>query len=567
MEGRLKLLISLFGLLLVLVAEGSFAHNPNLEAFKVYSNGACTTEVPLCSRLGVKKLMEGGNAMDAAIASTICIGIINSFSSGIGGGGFMLIKGPGAKGVLDMIDFRETAPRSLSASDLNVMAGESPKGLKVGIPGEILGLYEAHKKYGKLPWRELFQENIVIARGFSASSQLVKKINKLRDYILSDPGLREIYTRNGVLLREGDTVVRENYAKTLEIIMKRPESFYTGSLADLIVKAVRKNGGLIDKRDLEEYKVMHRNVVEGKYRDYKVYTTNLPTSGPLVLRALNILERYDLKKLKADSLRNRSFNHIHLLIEVLKFAMARRGELGDPAFLPRWEEIVREIVSKKSAEEAYRKINLGKVLDIKEYGMKTAGIEDHGTTHINVIDKDNMAVLITSSVNLEFGAKFMDPETGIVFNDTIDDFYIPYTKYTHEKHPNGVEGGKRSFSSISPILLLKEDEILALGAAGGIRIPTSVISTIFHLETGESLRDAIMETRIHNHLSPNTTFVEYNILKDLERYLTGAGHKIEKSLQNTIFTSVQGILLKKVGGNRIIHAVSDPRKGGEAFGY
>ncbi|AFN83059.1 gamma glutamyltranspeptidase [Encephalitozoon romaleae SJ-2008] len=511
--------------------------------------------------------MEGGNAMDAAIASTICIGIINSFSSGIGGGGFMLIKGPGTNGVLDMIDFRETAPRNLSDSGLSGMGGANEKGLKVGVPGEILGLYEAHKKYGKLPWRELFRENIMIARGFPASNLLVKKINKLKSYITSDPGLRDIYTRNGVLLKEGDIVARENYAKTLEIIMRHPESFYTGSLADLIVKAVRKKGGLIDKRDLEEYKVIHRDVIEGRYHDYKVYTTNLPTSGPLVLKALNIFEKYDLKKLKADSLRNGNFNHMHLLIEVFKFAMARRGELGDPAFLPGWEEIVKEIISKKSAEEAYRKINLGKVLDIKEYGMKTKGTEDHGTTHINVIDKDNMVVLLTSSINLEFGAKFMDPETGVVFNDTIDDFHISHARDVHSKHPNNVEGGKRSFSSMSPILLLKEDEILAIGAAGGIRIPTSVISTIFHLGTGENLREAIIETRIHNQLSPNITFVEHNIPKALERYLISIGHRIEKSLQNTIFTSVQGIFLKSVGGNRIIQAVSDPRKEGEAFGY
>ncbi|UYI27921.1 gamma-glutamyltranspeptidase [Encephalitozoon cuniculi] len=565
MQGRLKLCASLLGFLLAPVLKGDPSRNPGPGALEVYSNGACSTEVPLCSRIGVKKLVEGGNAMDAAIASAICVGIINSFSSGIGGGGFMLIKGPGTSNAFDMIDFREVAPKNLSADKLSEAGGTGA--LSIGVPGEIHGLYEAHKKYGRLPWRDLFPENIEVSRGFPASNQLVKRINKLKDYIISDPGLREIYTRNGELLREGETVVRENYARTLEIIMDHPESFYMGHLADLVVKAVRERGGILDKKDLEEYRAVYRDVLEGRYRDYKVYTTGLPTSGLLVLKALNIFEKYDLRKLKADSLKSGGFNHIHLLIEVFKFAMAGRGELADPAFLPGWEEIVYETVSKDAAEEAYHKINLGRVLDTKEYGMKRKGVEDHGTTHINAIDKDDMVVLLTSTVNLEFGAKFMDPRTGIIFNNTMSDFYIPYPNSAQEKHANAVEGGKRPFSSIAPVVLLKEDELLALGAAGGIRIPTSIMSTIFHLSAGENLWEAITETRIHNQLFPDITFVEYNIPKDLEKYLTSTGHRVERSLQNTVFTSVQGILSRKVGGNKVIHAVSDPRKGGEAFGY
>lgn len=551
--------------------EKKLIENPDFGVIETYSNGACSTEVPLCSRLGVRKLLDGGNAMDAAVAAAICVGTINSFSSGIGGGGFLLIKKPGREEALDMIDFRETAPESLSVGHLSSQIDRAKMGgLAVGVPGEIRGLYEAHRKYGRLSWKSLFPENIEIAHGFLASAQLVKRINRLRLYIMEDPGLKATYTRDGELLKEGDMVVRENYARTLGKVMNDPESFYSGDLAKSVAAAVRSKGGVLSEKDLRGYKAIHRPVLEGRYHGYRVYTTNLPTSGALIIEALNILEKYNLKRLEAESMQQGRFRHFHLLVEVFKFVMARRGELSDPAFLPGWEEIVREITSKETAEKIHRKIDLGGILDAGEYGMKRDATEDHGTTHINVIDKDDMAVLLTSTVNLEFGAKFMDPETGIVFNNQIDDFYVPSAAdaFSSRTPANIAEPGKRPFSSASPILLEKDSEILMLGAAGGVRIPTSVIAVLFYLSTGRNLKEAITATRIHNQLQPDTTFVEYNISKKLEQYFVSSGHRTEKSLQNSIFTSVQGILLRRDrAGNRMIHAVSDPRKGGEAFGY
>ncbi|TBU18700.1 putative gamma-glutamyltransferase [Ordospora colligata] len=567
MRNVLGFAMMLFVSCTVSAQERNGFENPDFGILEVYSNGACSTEVPMCSRLGVKVLMQGGNAVDSAVASAICVGIVNSFSSGIGGGGFMLIKKPGNEDTVDMIDFREVAPRNLNAKLLyGTQNGSKIGGLSVGVPSEVYGIYEAHRKYGKLPWKNLFQENIQIAKGFPVSNQLVRRINRLKEFIAVDPGLRSTYMRNNELLKEGDVVVRDNYAKTLETIMNNPEDFYNGGLADSIVKAVNNQGGVLLKSDLQEYKPVHRPVVEGKYHDYKVYTTNLPTSGPLVLKALNILEKYNLDKLIADDMQTGKFRNLHLLIEIFKFMMARRGELADPEFLQGWQDVVNEITLKETAEQIYKKIDLDKVLDAKEYGMKKHGAEDHGTTHINVVDKDDMMVLLTSTINLEFGAKFMDPETGIVFNNTMDDFYPPvHGDITGSV--NSLDAGKRPFSSISPVILSKDDELLALGAAGGIRIPTSIVSTLFHLSTGKNLKEAIMTTRMHNHLFPDVTFVEHDIQGPVEQYLVDSGHVIEKSLQNTVFTSVQGILLKRSNGDRTIHAVSDLRKGGESFGY
>jgi gamma-glutamyltranspeptidase / glutathione hydrolase / leukotriene-C4 hydrolase len=537
----------------------------------IYPTAAVSAEVPLCSRLGTEKLKQGGNAVDAAITAAICVGIINSFSSGIGGGGFILIRKPGSEEVLDMIDFRETAPENIFVAQMSSGGyGFKIDGLAIGVPGEVRGLLAAHKKYGKLPWKELFRENIEIAKGFRATNQLAKRLSKYRDLVMADTGLREIYTRNSELLKEGDVVRRPNLARTLERIADNPESFYEGDLASDVVKAVRLKGGILNKDDLAAYRPKHRDVLRSTYYDYNVYTTSLPTSGLLVIEALNILENFNLKEIAVESQRRGEYGHLHLLIEVFKFAMARRGELGDPDFLKGYKDVVDEITSKETAEKIARKISLDGVLKKEEYGARSRTRDDHGTTHINVVDKDEMVALVTSTVNLEFGAKFMDPRTGIIFNNQLDDFFsnIEDVRNPRPDAPNSVQPGKRPLSSASPVLLIKNDEILALGAAGGMRIPTSIIGVLLYLSTGSSLRDAITATRIHNQLDPEITYVEGNIDQSVVDYFLKLGHKVEKSLQNSVFTSVQGILLRRNGGGRkSIHAVSDPRKGGEASGY
>jgi gamma-glutamyltranspeptidase / glutathione hydrolase / leukotriene-C4 hydrolase len=537
----------------------------------VYLNAAVSTEVPLCSRMGTKKLLQGGNAMDAAIASAICVGIINSFSSGIGGGGFILVRKPGSEEVLDMIDFRETAPRDILKADIRAQGHESRVGgLAVGVPGEIRGLHEAHRKYGRLPWKELFKENIAMAKGFKATNQLVRRLNKYRDLVLQDPGLRNIYTRNNELIREGDIVRRTNYAEALERIAEDPECFYEGELAKDVVRAIASRGGVIGGSDLRDYESKHRRVLESTYYDYKVYTTSLPTSGLFVIEALNVLENFDVRAMAARGLKSGEYKHLHLMIEIFKFTLARRGELGDPDFLKDYERIVSEITSKETANRIADKIRPDRVLSKEEYGMRDGVGSDYGTTHINVIDRDEMVVLLTSTINLEFGAKFMDPKTGIIFNNQLSDFFsnMADVRSPRPNAPNSMEPGKRPLSSASPVLLVRDDEILALGAAGGMRIPTSIIGVLLYLSIGTSLGDAIAATRIHNQLDPETTYVEHDIEKGVLGYLLKLGHNVEKSVQNSVFTSVQGILLKKDAiGRKSIHAVSDPRKGGEPYGY
>ncbi|KAF7683204.1 Glutathione hydrolase proenzyme 2 [Astathelohania contejeani] len=540
-----------------------------------YANGAVSTEVPLCSSLGVDILRKGGNAMDAAVASSICVGIINSFSSGIGGGGFLLLRKPASKNnreIVDSIDFREISPGMISKSQFSKGSDKTKRGgMSVGVPGEIRGLLYAHRKYGKLPWKQLFKENIKIAKKFKVSKQLAKRLKKLEIHILNDRGLREIYTRNGQLVKEGDYISRSNYAETLKKIAEDPESFYRGDIAEKIVSSIQENGGVLTLEDLQNYKPVWRKPLKGKYRDYTLYTTNLPSSGLFIIEAMNILERYDLKELEKVGRENGTFPHYHLLVEIYKFIAARRGEFADPDFIPNWKSLVAQITSKKYAEKIVEKIDFNHSLSDIEYGFKMPFTEDHGTTHLNVIDENEMSVLITSTVNLEFGSKFMDPKTGIIFNDEMDDFYVPEVQNAFDlgaMPSNILEPRKRPFSSASPVLLVKFNEILAVGAAGGTRIPTSIIAVMFHLILGKSLEEAIMESRIHHQLIPAFTYVENNFPHDIRNYLKRLGHKVEVSTQNSIFTSVQGIhLIKTKNGDKIIQAFSDSRKGGKSDGY
>lgn len=546
-----------------------------------YENAAVSTEVSVCSEIGVQILKLGGNAADAAVASCICVGIINSFSSGIGGGGFALIRIPMADGtdLVEMIDFRETAPSRIKIEDYGKKKDLTKKGgLAIGVPGEIAGLYKLHSKYGKLEWKELFIPNIKIARNFEVTEQLYKRLLKLKDCILKDPGLKEIYSDNGLIYQPGDKISRNNYADTLEKISNSPEDFYKGDIAKSIVKSVQSVGGVITTDDLFNYKAKERKVLEGKFLDYKIYSTDLPTSGCLLIQALNILEEFDLCEIKekGENLEKKLFPHFHILIETYKFMSAKRGKLADIDSFGqrkrrRMENLVKKLISKEYATEIVNKININTVLSDDAYGFEGNPHDDHGTTHLNVIDKDDMAVLITSTVNLEFGAKVMCKETGIIFNNEMDDFYVPGVKNAFDlagMRPNIVRPNARPFSSAAPFLLIKNSEMIALGAAGGTRIPTSLVGIIFHMMLGKNLSEAVKELRLHNQFYPKKTYVEGGFPIEIKNYLTKLGHDIQESELNTIFTSVQGIrVIKDESGAKTIEAVADERKGGVAYGY
>lgn len=551
--------------------QNNLQHASEVHSRGLFKKGAVSTESGTASEVGARILERGGNAVDAAVTTAICVGIVNSFSSGIGGGGVMMIRKPGEKEVVDMFDFRETAPRNLTAGLLRQNPNSTMRtGLSVAVPGEIRGLHDAHCEYGRLPWKDLFVDAIRLARGFPATGLLVKKLNTFKKDILRDPGLSEVYTRNGEIISEGDIVVRENYARTLEQIAEDPERFYTGCAAADIVRAVQEDNGVMDMEDLRNYRTVKRAVQMGSYKDYMVYAPDLPTSGISIIQALNILENFDLEDILSRDIRNNTFFTHHLVIEVLKFIYARRGEFGDPNFMSGIEELRKDITSKENARHIASKINMNATLPASMYGMVREAIPTHGTTHINVIDSEEMAVLLTTSVNLEFGAKCMDRRTGIILNNHIDDFYVEGVSNFYGQENVGVnvlEPEKRPFSSMAPVLLVKDNETIAVGGVGGPKITSAVLFILFNLFLGKSVREAVLAPRLHHQLIPMTVFVEDGFPEEAIKHLKGVGHKVEPAPSDRPSSAVYAIVLRRdMNGNKTIEAFSDPRKGDKSFG-
>ncbi|KAL6122588.1 hypothetical protein NUSPORA_00356 [Nucleospora cyclopteri] len=533
----------------------------------IFSKYAINTECTIAGKIGSNIIKNGGNAVDAAIATALTIGIVNSFSSGIGGGGFMIIKDNNHEIALD---FREKAPIN---TDIQYFI-KNPKHavntmMSACVPGEIKGFHEAHNRFGKLPWKEIFREPIELCqKGFKATSILITKLRKNEEQIIADEGLRNIYTKNNNLIREGDLVYRKALGNTLKIISEDPESFYKGILAEKIVDFVKKKRGNITKEDLLEYDIKERPLLHGNFLDFKITTSSFPTSGAFLILGLNILQNFDLEMLKNQINNKNDFIMYHLLIETFKHMFSKRGEAEDPDFMTRYQNKVDELISSKTAFKMFNQISLGVAQDRDMLGITHDFVDDNGTTHLNVVDENGMAVLLTSSVNLEFGSKILDPETGILFNNHIDDFYIPGRTNYYNLVVDGLnllEPKKRSFSSASPIILENDKEILFLGAAGGTKIPTSVISTILYYYVFDDLKKAINNYRIHDQLKPNFTLIESTFPSILKRRLTDLGHTLKISHSNTTFTSVNGIVVKK-GKNKIIQAVSDSRKAGFSCG-
>ncbi|KAJ2866207.1 hypothetical protein FB639_005040, partial [Coemansia asiatica] len=382
-------------------------------------HGAVATDEPHCSTIGVDVLREGGNAVDAAVASTLCIGLLQAHSSGIGGGGFMLVRPSDASEPPVLFDFRETAG-STAAEDMfaNNITLAQVGGLSVGVPGEIAGLYRAHSRFGKLPWRRLFEPTIKIAREGYALSQLVhSQLKLIEKHVLSSAGFNTTYTDgHGNLLNPGDIVRRPELADTLEEVATHGASaFYSGRIADSLVRTVQENGGILTKQDFANYQAVERKPLETFYHGQRVITGSPPTSGSILLNMLNIVEGYPL------ALEGQSAVNYHRIVEAMKFGAALRTTLGDPSFVDVSANVSKH-TSKQFASEIRANISDTQTFGYKHYSPDYDILNNHGTTHLSVLDSSDMAVAVTSTINLEFGSRIMDPKTGIILNDEMDDF-------------------------------------------------------------------------------------------------------------------------------------------------
>jgi gamma-glutamyltranspeptidase/glutathione hydrolase len=538
-----------------------------LSATAVSPHGAVATAHPLASEAAARVLRAGGNAADAAVAAAFVLAVVENQSSGIGGGGFALVRRAGEERV-HALDFREVAPAAAAPDLFAPGAGRGERrsldgGLAVAVPGAARGYAEIARRFGTRPLAELVAPATAIAeRGFPASLHLSQAARTRLGCLSARPAAaREFLVRaaGGELAppEPGARLVRRDLARTLRLLGRDPEAFYRGPLAERIARAVRQDGGVLTAADLGRYRVRERAPLEGRYRGRRVVSFPLPSAGgAIVIGTLQALEPEDPR---AGGYRPERF--LHARIEVEKRLFARRALLGDPEHVPGAAALAAEMVSPDFA--ASLRASIGPRAAVPE--EVGPGKEGGSTTHVSVIDGAGNAVALTTTVNWLFGSCVVVPGTGILLNDQMDDFDaaagVPNAFGLVGTGANAPGPGKSPLSSMAPTLVFDPEGKLwlAVGSPGGSHIPTTVAQVISHLvDDGMTLERALAAPRIHHQWQPGAVQVEPNGLEaETVRALEARGHRIEW-LEGPR-SNPQAVWVRPEGW---IEAASDPRWAG-----
>jgi gamma-glutamyltranspeptidase/glutathione hydrolase len=509
------------------------------------TQGAVSCDVPLCSQLGVDILNRGGNAADATVTVALCVGGINMFNSGIGGGGYILSKKYDEDAIA--IDAREAAPLK---SDKLMFKGKEylskVGGLAAGIPGEVKGLYTLFKLQGSgtLQWKELIMPVVDVLRsGWNASAVLASVLE------LDKEVLKANYDDYYFLFKEDsfddvieldDLVRHKELAGTLELIASNESDaiFYDpdGPIASNLIKAANSHGGIFTREDFLEYEVEVKPALHTSFLSNHAYTTGGSSSGPALIHGLNIMNHFgeqvggDMEPLAT-----------HHLIEAMKWMASSRSRLGDPD-----TNMIEFVTSAEWADYALTHINDSATLphwsDYKpEYELNTP----HGTTSFAIVDKDHNAVTITSTINLLFGSLVRDRVTGIILNNEMDDFSTPGLPNAFGVEPsvhNFIRPKKRPLSSSVPTIVVNElgkpDFIIA--SAGGSRILTAVFQAIVRVYSYQiPLLEAVAYPRLHHQLIPDVIEHEDFIGSDIIEALEAKGHQLILSAPKTAMNGIR----------------------------
>lgn len=510
------------------------------------------------AKAGLEILQHGGNAIDAAVATSLVLGVTNAGSCGIGGGGFMLIYQAKTR-KLYALDYREVAPKAATA-DMYIRDGKPDESLArtgplaIAVPGEIAGLDAALKRFGKKKFSEDAAPAIKLARdGFPLNPHMAKEVALTAPLISNDPAFRTVYfTTDGKPQSAGATIYNRNLAAMMERLGDdAAANFYHGPIADTIAGYIKERGGIVTADDLASYKPVWRDPIHLAHRDYDVYTMPPPSSGGVVLEMLGMLSSGRIAGLGVDSP-----PYLARLIEVMRQGFIDRAHYADPTFV---NVPIAELLSARHIAEArdraFHHTNLPEI----------TAAHDHGTSNFAVVDKEGNVVDVTTTVNTIFGAKMMVPSLGLVLNDEMDDFGVApgvpnAFKLVGEKN-NAVAPGKRPLSSMSPLIALQNGRpALVAGGSGGPTIITGVTQVTldildFHLNPGE----ALIEPRVHQQAEPDIVFVEESMPVKTKDQLTAMGYKLK------VVPELGAVNAIRIKPGRLRGAF-DPRKGGGAIG-
>lgn len=532
----------------------------------ICENGAVVSAHSLASQVGLQILKQGGNAIDAAIATQLALAVVYPNAGNLGGGGFLVARLQ--NNTLLAIDYREMAP-SKAHRDMyvdengNAQTEKSQNGhLSAGVPGTVAGLFES-LKYAKLPMKQLIQPAIELAeKGFGISDREARSLNALQADLKKYNSQMPVFVK-AIPWKEGDTLIQSDLARTLQRISdKGAEGFYEGETARLIMEEMKKGDGIITYDDLKNYKAVSRKPHVFDYKGYTVVGMPMPSSGAVLLNQMMKM----IEDRPIASYGFQSVQAVQLMTEVERRAYADRAKyMGDADF---YDVPVNTLVS-----DAYLKNRMKDYVPDKAGNSETtmAGEisiqENEETTHLSVIDKEGNAVSVTTTLNSSYGSKTVVGGAGFFLNNEMDDFSIkpgvPNMYGAIGGKANAIQPGKRMLSSMTPTIVLKNNQpFLVVGTPGGTTIPTSVFQTLVNIiEFGLSTEDAVNKPKFHHQWLPDRIDVEKDFPKTIREQLIKMGYSINER------GSIGRTEVIKVLENGKFEAVADNRGDDSAEGY
>lgn len=527
-------------------------------------NGAVVSAHPLSSAIGVKILREGGNAVDAAIATQLALAVVFPAAGNIGGGGFTIIHLKDGRNIA--IDYREKAPgqafRDMYLDSAgNPLLNLSQNGhLASGVPGTIAGLFEC-MKYAKLPFKKLIQPAIDLAeKGYVITEDEASSLNHYQEDFKKYNSVTPVFVKD-TKWKSGDTLVQKDLANTLKRIRDNGQKgFYEGETAKLIVDEMKRGGGIISYEDLKNYKAKERDAIVFDYKGTTVVTMPLPSSGGIILeQMLKMSELNNLSELQFETP-----SSVNLMTEIERRSYADRAKyLGDPDF---YHVPVKTLVSKAYLQKRMESFVPGKAGSSKE--IKEGYIhESEETTHFNVMDKEGNAVSTTTTINGGYGSRVVVGGAGFLLNNEMDDFSVkpgvPNMFGAVGQEANAIQPGKRMLSSMTPTIVLKNNKPwLLVGTPGGTTIITSVYQTIVDIiDFNMTAHDAVNKPKFHHQWLPDVLYLEKGFDENVKNKLEKMGYKI---VMRGAIGRTEVILVNSDG---TLTAVADHRGDDAAVGY